>query len=152
MRGMRTQPVAIEPIGLENFLRYGESVEVRRPDPGKAQRGEDEVRTLARVPSNGWKIALHCVRARWTDCLYAHDGKRLLSPREGVALLAAAPPDRPQGVQLFLLDRPVALNAGVPHALLALSAEAWVQVTENFETRSEPHKLRKALVPAGVWD
>jgi hypothetical protein len=149
---MRLQAVAIEYIDLENFLRYGEAVEVRRPDPGRAQRGEDEYRTLARVPSNGWKIALHCVRARWTDCLYSFDGKRLLSPQRGVLLLCVAPPNRPQNVQLFVLDGPVALNAGIPHALLTLSAESWVQVSEDFESQSQPHKLRKALVPAGTWD
>ena len=63
--------VEIEFIDRENFLRFGESVEIARPDPGRAQRGEDELRTLARVSSKGWKIAMHCVRARWTDSLYA---------------------------------------------------------------------------------
>ncbi len=144
--------VTIEFVDRENFLRYGETVEVARPDPGRAQRGEDEYRTLARVNSNGWKIAMHCVRARWTDSLYAYDGRRLLTPQGGALLLCVAPPDRPQNVQVFVLDRPIALNAGIPHALLTLSAECWVQVCEDFETRSQPHKLRKALVPAAVWE
>jgi len=144
--------VPIEFIDRENFLRYGETVEVVRPDPGRAQRGEDEYRTLARINSNGWKIAMHCVRARWTDSLYVYDGRRLLTPQVGTLLLCVAPPDRPQNVQVFVLDRPIALNVGIPHALLTLSAECWVQVCEDFETRSESQKLRKALVPAAVWE
>lgn len=148
---MRLTPVTIEFIDRENFLRYGETAEVHRPDPGRAQRGEDEYRILTRVPSNGWRIALHCVRERWTDTLTSHDSRRLLSPREGSVLLCVAPPERPDNVQIFVLDRPVALNAGIPHRLLALSAECWVQITEGFETVSQPHKLRKTLVPAGTW-
>lgn len=149
---MRVAPVPIENLGLEAFLRYGELIEVRRPDPGRAARGEDEYRTIARVPSNGWKIALHCVRTRWTDCLYAFDGKRMLAPQQGVVLLCAAPPDKVQNVQIFLLDRPVVLNLGIPHCVLTLSGESWVQVCEDFEACSEMHKLRKTLVPMGAWE
>ena len=95
---------------------------------------------------------MHCVRERWTDTLYSYDSRRLLTPQEGALLLCAAPPDRPHNVQLFVLDCAVALNAGIPHRLLTLSAEGWVQVSEGFETRSEPHKLRKTLVPAAIWE
>lgn len=149
---MRVSPVPIENLDLEVFLRFGELIEVRRPDPGRAARGEDEYRTMARVPSNGWKIALHCVRTRWTDCLYSFDGKRLLAPQQGVSLLSVAPPDRVQNIQIFLLDRPVILNTHVPHCILTLSGESWVQVCEDFESRSETHRLRKTLVPMGVWE
>ena len=149
---MRLQAVAIDYIDRENFLRYGETIEVRQPDPGRAQRGEDEYRTLSREASTGWRVSMHCVRARWSKTLQAYDGRRLLTPQSGVALLCVAPPNRPDDVQLFVLDRAVALHAGVPHVLLSLSAESWVQVQENFEARSAPHTLRKTLVPAGVWD
>lgn len=149
---MRFSPIPLEPLDLENFLRFGEIVELRRPDPGRAARGEDEYRSLARVPSNGWKIGLACVRARWTDCLYAYNSRRLLTPQGGILLLCAAPPDKPQNVQIFVLDRPVALNAGIPHFVLTLTAESWLQVCEDFEAQSEQVRLRKALVPAGTWE
>ena len=149
---MRLQAVAIDFIDRENFLRYGETVEVYRPDPGRAQRGEDEYRTLARVSSNGWKIAVHCVRNRWTDSLFSYNSRRLLSPRRGSVLLCVAPPERREPVQIFVLDCPVLLNPGVPHCLLTLSAESWVEISENFEAQSQPLQLRKALIPAGIWD
>lgn len=149
---MRTQAVPIDAIDRESFLRYGDTVEVQRPDPGRAQRGEDEYRTLARVPSTGWRIALHCVRERYIDLLHSYDSTRMLSPQRGAALLCVAPPERPGDVRLFVLDRAVSVNAGVPHRLVTLSAESWVQVSENFNGQSQPHRLRKTLVPAGLWD
>lgn len=148
---MRTNAVAIDVIDRESFLRYGDTVEVQRPDPGRAQRGEDEYRTLARVPSTGWRIAMHCVRARYADALHAYDSTRLLSPRAGVTLICVAPPERPDNVQIFVLDRTVTVNSGVPHVLITLSAESWVQVSENFDSRSQAYPLRRTLVPAGIW-
>jgi hypothetical protein len=149
---MRLQAISIEPINRENFLRFGETLEMYRPDPGKAQRGEDELRTLSRTPSEGWRVGVHCVRARWTDCLYTYDSRRLLSPQRGAALVCVALPERPANVQLFVLDAPLVLNAGIPHCLLTLSAESWIQVGENFETRRQAVPLRKALAPAGIWE
>lgn len=149
---MRLQPVQIEFINRENFLRYGETLEVQRAEPGRAQRGEDEYRTLSRTPSSGWRLALHCVRTRWTSSLYTYDSRRALIPQRGALLLCIAPPDRRDEVHIFMLDTPVAVNAGIPHCLLALSAEGWVHVTENFETAREQLPLRKTLVPAGLWD
>ncbi len=149
---MRLQSVLIDVIDRESFLRYGDTVEIHRPDPGKAQRGEDEYRILSRAQSSGWRVAMHCVRTRWTKELYSYESRRLLSPRSGTALLCVAPPGRLQNVQLFLLDVPVTINEGVPHCLLTLSLESWIEIVEPFESRYEARELRKTLIPVGLWD
>ncbi len=149
---MRLQVVAIDYLDRENFLRYGEIAEVLRADPGRAQRGEDEYRTLTRIALAGWRVSIHCVRARWTDALHSYDSRRLLTPQKGAVLLVVATPQRLEDVHLFLLDAPVVVNDGVPNALISLSAESLVQVTDAYDARAQSHSLRKALVPAGLWD
>lgn len=149
---VRTQSIIIDVIDRESFLRYGDTIEVSHPDPGKARRGEDEYRILLRVGSDGWRVALHCVRMRWSDTLLSYESRRLLTPQQGSALLLVAPPERVQNVQLFILDRAVALNEGIPHRLLTLSLESWVEVAEGYDARFEEMKLRRMLVPAGAWD
>ncbi|MDQ3856549.1 MAG: hypothetical protein M3281_09180 [Chloroflexota bacterium] len=148
---MRLQAIPIDVITRESFLRYGEPVELHRPDPGRAQRGEDDYRTLGRLASTGWRVSVHCVRARSTDVLNAFDSRRLLTPQTGTALLCVAPPERPEAIEIFVLDRSVLLAPAVPHALVALTLEALVQVSENFNIESRAHPLRRAITAAGVW-
>ncbi len=148
---MRSQPIAIDVLDRESFLRYGETIEPVQPDQGKLVRGEDEYQVLTRIPSTGWRLALHCVRIRWTDTLYACNNRRILTPQLGTTLICVALPRRTENVQVFLLDRSVMLNPEIPHCLLTLSAESWVQIGESFETQAKEIKLRRTLVPAVFW-
>lgn len=148
---VRSQPIAIDVLDRESFLRYGETIELVQPDLGKQSRGEDDYQVLTRIPSTGWRLALHCVRVRWTDVLYVCNNRRIFTPQYGTTLICVALPRRTENVQVFLLDRSVMLNSEIPHCLLTLSAESWVQVGESFDTQAREIKLRRTLVPAVLW-
>ena len=97
-------------------------------------------------------MAVQIVRGRELSQVGHHPhSKETFEPVTGVAVICVAPNDAPDDLAAFVLDRPVVVNAGVWHGLIALSREAIVKIAENRvmtgENRPLTRPLRVGLLP-----
>ncbi|MEI8200884.1 MAG: hypothetical protein WCG21_12545 [Eubacteriales bacterium] len=96
------------------------------------------------VTSNnpGWRIALLEFSRKSTRKLEYHpDSKESFEPVSGVCLLITAGHETPGEYEVFLLDRPVCLDAGVWHQVISLSEKTLVKITENLNVACVYHEL-----------
>lgn len=102
--------------------------------------------------ASGWRIAVFRVSIHEAARLECHPTSlESFTPYRGVGVLLCAEPDHPDEVSAFLLDCAVCLNKGVWHEVVALSEEAFYQITENLEVNSVfhtfPAPIRVAAAP-----
>ncbi len=91
-----------------------------------------EIRVTSDNP--GWRIALLEFSRKSTHTLEYHPkSKESFEPMSGIALLLVAENKTPQDYEVFLLDEPICLDAGVWHQVISLSAKTLVKITENLD-------------------
>ena len=61
--------------------------------------------------------------------------------------MLTARPESPEDYHAFLLDKPVCLNKGVWHQLIALTEEVQVKITENLEVGTLFYELDSIVRP-----
>jgi ureidoglycolate hydrolase len=111
-------------------------------------RAHDGYEIVATIESTGWLWALKTFHNRSIAQVDCHpDTRESFEPVWGTSLLVVAPPDRPDDIEVFLLDEPVLLYERVWHGLIALSEQARVKITENRQVSGIPHPLGFELYP-----
>jgi len=97
--------------------------------------------------SGGWQIGFLSYTGRELRQLESHPNTpEVFSPLKGEALLVlAVDPGDEGGYRAFRLDKPIVLNRGVWHGLIALSPEAEILIVENPDVVDEYRPLRRPI-------
>jgi len=130
---MASQKQRIFSIKPSCFKPYGRIIDY----PRKAAGGRRNLfRIIVRQRHTGWRIAYLVVRDKVIDRLEQHPGSlESFEPVKGRALLFVARRRRASDIRCFLLDKPVILNKGLWHGVVALGDEADIKITENASVR-----------------
>jgi ureidoglycolate hydrolase len=131
---MVKKTINVKKITAANFKRFGCIIEY--PNRAKAQKTKNLFKIVVKQPNVGWRIAYLVVRDMFIGKLEQHPGSReSFEPVLGRGLIYCATKKDPAAIECFLLDRPVILNRGVWHGVIALSGEFDVKITENSRVK-----------------
>lgn len=138
----------LKTIDTESFSRYGWIIQ-RPPSPEIAIERKLAFSVICREEERkGWRLAYLAVCQRSTDTMEHHPHSlESFEPISGTAILLLAEHDSPEGIEAFVLDKPVVLRKGIWHDVVALSAEAEIKIAENDQVTSVKRKLPGALKP-----
>lgn len=126
----------IETISRETFLPYGTLLEFSDDRP------DNLFEVLVTEPEKPWRLALFRVLNRECRKFECHPASmESFEPLKGTGILLVAEPQSPDEWHAFLLDHPVCLHKGVWHAMVTLTDETIVKITENLEVDSEFYEL-----------
>lgn len=126
-------------ITPENFSPYGTIITL-------PQNSQEDWYIVDSDRENPWRIAVFRYRNKEISRLERHPtSKESFEPLAGATVLLVAPEKAPHHWQAFFLDRPVCLQKGIWHQVLALTLEAQVKITENYEVSSEFYDLSKPV-------
>lgn len=117
-------------ITRESFKKYGCILDFSRDDTSVWE-------ILFKVKDNGWRIAILEIDRHFATRLERHpDSIETFELISGISILLASDKN-PKDFQVFLLDKPVCLNKGIWHEVIALSDKAKFKITENDEVTCE---------------
>lgn len=107
----------------------------------------DRFQVIVNEPhAEGWRIAISRLTRSKIIKLGLHPNTReSFEPLKGTSVLLVARKETPQQLELFLLDKPVCIQRNIWHATAALSAEAYIKITENSLVESLEHMLEAPL-------
>ncbi len=127
---MRLTP---RPLTDETFAPYGRILEAKA----------DRFQVVASdAEAKGWQVGLNRAVDREHPSVHRHlNTDEIFAPSAGHAVLVLAPPDRPDEVEAFDLDRPLLVRAGVWHTTLVPGDPALVLLAETLDPVSEDHPL-----------
>jgi ureidoglycolate hydrolase len=133
-------------ITTDNFAKYGTVLEF-----SKSFTGVFEI--IVKHPANsGWRIALLRHSQKTGKVMECHPSSmETFEPLSGMLLMIVAEHDAPQDFEVFLLDKPVCLHAGVWHQVISLAAESQVKIVENNEVESEYYELKNDISAALIY-
>lgn len=115
---------------------------------GRVLRSGTDVNTdlFVNEAPTGWKLAELPVTDREILSMSFHDNtSEAFIPLEGTVLLAVALQEDFSDCKLFLIDRPLIINASVWHGLAAPNADARLLLVENRTVN-----LKKKALPEGT--
>ena len=136
---------SLQTISKETFKKYGTVIEF-------TPAMNDGWEILITEKEAGWRVALLEFSRKHTNMLENHPAsKETFEPMRGTALLIAAEHHSPENFEIFLLDKPVCVEKGVWHQVIALSDSAQVKITENLDVACEYHTLKTDIQPQIVW-
>jgi ureidoglycolate hydrolase len=125
----------IENITPELFSKYGDVIALK-------PTSIDGWEIVVKVSDKGWRIAVLEFSRKSTGVLEKHpDSRESFEPMKGIAFLLVALDSEPENFEVFLLDKPVCLYAGIWHQVISLSEVAIVKITENLDVSCEYHNL-----------
>ena len=102
---------------------------------------------LLKEQSGGWRIGYLILRDRSIKRLERHaDSLETFEPVKGRAVIALAKRGSPDSAELFFLDKPIVVNKGIWHDVLAVSRVCEMKIFENIEVKTEYYSLNKNLV------
>ena len=102
---------------------------------------------LLKEQSRGWRIGYLILRDKFIGSLERHiDSLETFEPVKGKAVIALAKGNLPDSAELFFLDKPVVVNKGIWHEVLAVSARCEIKIFENIEVKTRYYSLNKDLV------
>ena len=131
----------IRTISADAFAPYGDVIAFRSPC-----ESDPFFEVVCGSSARGWRIAMYRVERQAVDIMECHpDSRESFEPCSGTGLLLVGIPDQPEDYEVFLLDRPVCLNKGVWHQLIALGGPCTVKITENDEVSSQFHQLSRPV-------
>lgn len=132
---------SIKNITAENFERYGKVLEF-----SKDFEGHFEI--MVREPAQPWRLAVLRVKNRVSTFLENHpDSMESFEPVRGTTLLIVAENNNPDDYEVFLLDKPVCLQKGIWHDVVALSDDIFIKITENIEVGCVFHYFENEIRP-----
>ncbi len=141
---MRKIFAEIKNITRENFSKYGTVLEHISKTEG--------YEPLVTVSSRGWIWAILTFKNKTIKSVECHPtSKESFEPVYGSSLIILAPPESPEKVEVFLLDKAVMLNEGVWHNLISLSEVSCVKITENNDVTGEIHEFGKEIGVALIY-
>lgn len=131
----------IEALTPEKFAKFGTVLDFQDnpPDP----RFEVKVE---RPGGDGWRLAVFCVTIREAVRLECHPTTpESFVPCGGTGVLLCAPPETPEDIHAFLLDRPICMSPGAWHEVITLSEKSYYQITEDLRVSSEFYNFEKPI-------
>lgn len=139
--------VPLQALTAEAFAPFGKLLEIADPDPELARGGRNEFKVVDESSNeDGWRLAVQIVRGRALEQIGHHPhSKETFEPVSGVCAIVVAPNGVPGNLAAFVLDRPVVVNAGIWHGLIAISREAIVKIAENREMTGVNQRLERQL-------
>lgn len=118
----------IKSITGENFKKYGFVIQHDFLSKTDNQVIFSESSTI------GWMMSALKINEKEIHSLSSHPNTmESFEPLEGVTLLYVSTVDNESLYEIFLLDRPVCLQRGIWHGLLALSEYSIVKLVENSD-------------------
>lgn len=131
-------------LNKESFGAFGDIIEYNFDQV----TGRD-FQVVAKTESTGWCIGILELRRDVAPYMERHlHSKETHEPLRGTTILIVALPEYPEDFKVFLLDKPVCLNKGVWHQVMAISEKATIKVVENLEVppnESETRELRNGV-------
>jgi ureidoglycolate hydrolase len=132
--------IILKNLTAESFKPYGDIIQFDENDQGRFQVVIDE------PDAKGWRIAVSFLRRGKIEKLGLHPNTReSFEPLKGISVLLVALEDTPQKIEAFLLDQPICIHKNVWHLTAALSAEAYLKITENAYVESREYCLETPL-------
>lgn len=135
----------LETISPESFSSFGTVVDWT---PELEESGRPFHILVRSEAPTGWRLAMLKVDGRATQEMENHpNSEELFAPVEGrsVLLVSEVGTFHEDGVQAFLLDRPVSVGPGVWHGVITLSQYATILIAENLEVGSEYAELSRPV-------
>ena len=121
----------IQSINIKTFEQYGYVIE----HPGKEDENKEKSLfhiVCTEADSVGWRIAYLILRDQSADTMEQHPGSlESFEPVSGDVLLYVANKPIADKIDCFYLDRPVILHRGIWHAVVSISKESEIKITEN---------------------
>lgn len=120
----------IKTISKENFQKFGKVIEFSADVTEKFE-------IVVKEEGFPWRVAVFRYTNKSTAIFENHpESMETFEPLSGITLLLVAENADPQQYEAFILDKPVCLDKGVWHQVIALSEEASVKITENLNVSS----------------
>jgi ureidoglycolate hydrolase len=130
----------------ESFERYGRVIEPFNEAPVEQGKGRDFY-ILSESKSSGWRIGYLIQTSKEVNYLEKHpESKETFEPIEGGTIILLSLGDK---IDAYLLDKPIIINEGVWHALIALSEKVKIKISENLEVKkiTKPIKPPTLIIP-----
>jgi ureidoglycolate hydrolase len=141
---MKSKPILN--ITADSFDKYGTVLEFSKDFDGVFE-------IIIKQPDSGWRLALLRHSGKTGRVMECHPrSMETFEPLSGILLIIVAPHDRPLDFEVFLLDKPVCLHAGVWHQVISLAAESQVKIAENYQVESEYFELESDISAALIYE
>lgn len=128
----------LESITQESFAPFGTVLEF-------PENYEDNFYIVDTEEEDPWRIAVFRFSNKEIKVIEHHPGsKESFEPLKGCTVLLVAEHETPEAYRAFILDKPVCLEKGVWHQVLALTPEAEVKITENLQVESVFYEYKEA--------
>lgn len=123
----------IKNISTESFRKYGWVIDY--PEKDKQKKDKNLFRIVLRESKRlGWRIAYLVVRDKVVSKLEHHPGSyESLEPVKGRAVLFVSESKDLRKIKSFYLDKPVVLKKKIWHAIVSLTNESEIKITENAQ-------------------
>lgn len=132
-------------ITADNFGKYGAVLEFSKDFDGVFE-------IIVKQPDSGWRLALLRHSKKIGKVMECHpDSMESFEPLSGMLLMIVAPHETPANFEVFLLDKPVCLHAGVWHQVISLAAESQVKIAENYDVSSEFFEFENDISAAVIF-
>ena len=141
-------PHDVRELKQEHFQPFGRIlVPQARETASQSERGVFDFYVPFAERSEGWQIGFLSYTGRELRQLECHPNTpEVFSPLEGKALLVlAVDPENESEYRVFRLDKPVVLNRGVWHGVIALSQKPEILIVESPDVVDEFHQLRRPI-------
>jgi len=141
-------PHDVRELKQEHFQPFGRIlVPQGRESASQSERGVFDFYVPFAERSGGWQIGFLSYTGRELLQLECHPNTpEVFSPLTGEALLVlAVDPENESEYRVFRLDKPVVLNRGVWHGVIALSQKPEILIVESPDVVDEFHKLRRPI-------
>ena len=125
----------INNINADNFKKYGWVIEY--PNKAKERKGKNLFYIILTEPkATGWRIAYLIVRDKRVDKLEHHpQSYESFEPVKGRCVLFVSDAKDAKKIKSFYLDKPVILKKKIWHAIVTLTNESEVKISENSKVK-----------------
>jgi len=132
----------INNINSSNFKKYGWVIEY--PDKAQGSKTKNLFRIVLKEPKGfGWRIAYLIVRDKAVNKLEQHpQSYESFEPVKGRSVLFVAQAKDHKKIKSFYLDKPVILKKKIWHAIVTLTNESEVKITENSQVKCVYWQIR----------
>jgi ureidoglycolate hydrolase len=141
-------PLVVTELKQEHFEPFGRILNPQASETAsQSERGVFDFYVPFAERSGGWQIGFLSYTGRELQQLECHPNTpEVFSPLKGEALLVlAVDPGNESEYRAFRLDKPIVLNRGVWHGVIALSQKPEILIVENPDVVDEFHKLRRPI-------
>ncbi|MBD3309465.1 hypothetical protein GF339_23910 [candidate division KSB3 bacterium] len=145
---MTPQQVATSALTHEHFSPYGRMLApTAEEQPEVSEAGMFDFYVTFKESSQDWQIGYLKQQGTVLDKLERHaNTAEVFAPVSGrAALVLATDPAREETWRAFVLEKPIVLNRGVWHGVIALSEDAEMLIVESPDVTDEFYQLSQPI-------